>query len=74
MQRSASARARGVMTRPTVHRAIGAVRDNIGISFNGFLGIVLCTPPPSQPTDWPGSSRSYGRSFARCFGSIALLL
>ena len=49
MQWSASDRARGVMIRPAVHRRPGLFGTSIGTSFAGFLGIVLRTPPPSQP-------------------------
>jgi len=74
MQWSASDRARGVMIRPAVHRRPGLFGTSIGTSFDGFLGIVPAhaTAVPAN-TDWPGSSRAYGRSVARCCGSTALL-
>jgi len=47
MQWSASDRARGVMIRPRCPQETEAVW--VGASFDGFLGIVLRPPPPSQP-------------------------
>jgi hypothetical protein len=50
MRRSASDRARGVMTKSAVHRKSELLRTSIGTLFNGFLGLWVSSRSQSMAT------------------------